>query len=285
MRGVGIAGGSSNSGRPVIADKPARHIVDAGREQPDGIERPRIAFHADRRQQPVGRLDRGHAAERGRPDHRAAGLRSQRQRDHAGPHRRRRARRRSAGRMAVIVRIERRRRIDGGERRGRGLADDGRARLLQHHHDGRIAARPKAPVDRRAHLGREIRGIDDVLDADRNAAQRPGALRARACVMADEGADGLFLRIDRFQRLRDRGVGGKIAGIDAALEFGERDHEGVPVMSAQVTERLGIGASVTPITIKQVDRNLRLGKAAAACMTGRNSRPTSPRPSGSTGCG
>ena len=32
------------------------------------------------------------------------------------------------------------------------------------------------------------------------------------------------LRADRFQRLRDRGVGGKVAGIDAALEFGERDH-------------------------------------------------------------
>ena len=32
---------------------------------------------------------------------------------------------------------------------------------------------------------------------------------------------------DRFERLRDRGIGGKIAGIDAALKFGERDHEGV----------------------------------------------------------
>ena len=45
----------------------------------------------------------------------------------------------------------------------------------------------------------------------------------------------------------------------------------------------GIGASVTPITIKQVDHNLRLGKAAAACTTGHNSRPTSPTPTGSTG--
>ena len=58
--------------------------------------------------------------------------------------------------------------------------------------------------------------------------------------MADEGADGLFMRTGCFERLRDRGVCGKIAGIDAALEVGKRDHEGIPVMSAQVTERLGM---------------------------------------------
>ena len=104
------------------------------------------------------------------------------------------------------------------------------------------------------------------------------ALCARAlAIVADEGADGLFMRTGCFERLRDRGVCGKIAGIDAALEVGKRDHEGIPVLSAQVTERLGIGASVTPITIKQVDHNLRLGNAAAACTTGRSShRPTSP---------
>ena len=56
------------------------------------------------------------------------------------------------------------------------------------------------------------------------------AFCARAIsVVADEGADGLFVRVDCFERLRDRGVGGKIAGIDAALEVGERDHERLPV--------------------------------------------------------
>ena len=43
----------SNSGRPVIAESPQRQIVHAGREQPDRIERPRITFHADRRQQAI----------------------------------------------------------------------------------------------------------------------------------------------------------------------------------------------------------------------------------------
>jgi hypothetical protein len=44
-----------------------------------------------------------------------------------------------------------------------------------------------------------------------------------------------------FERLRDRGVCGKIAGIDAALEVGKRDHEGIPVLSPHVTKRLCIG--------------------------------------------
>ena len=185
--------------------KPLREVLDAGREQSDRVERPRIAFYADRRQQPVGRLDRSHAAERGRPDHRAAGLRPQRQRNHPGADRRRRARRRSARRMAVIVRIERRGRIVRRECRRRGLADDGRARRLQRHHDRRIGAGPPAPVDRRAHFGRKIRRIDDVLDADGDAAQRP--VRARAVlVVADKGADGLSCA-DRLQRLGDRGLG------------------------------------------------------------------------------
>jgi hypothetical protein len=39
--------------------------------------------------------------------------------------------------------------------------------------------------------------------------------------MADEGADGLVLRADRFQRLCDGSLRREIAGIDAALEFGE----------------------------------------------------------------
>ena len=48
------------------------------------------------------------------------------------------------------------------------------------------------------------------------------------------------MRTGCFERLRDRGVCGKIAGIDAALKFGERDHEGIPVMRTQVTEGLGM---------------------------------------------
>jgi hypothetical protein len=87
-----------------------------------------------------------------------------------------------------------------------------------------VGARSKSPVDRRAHFGRKIRGVDDILDADRDAAQRPGVLRTGFLVPADEGADGFFVRTDRVERQRDGGIGGEIAGIDAALKFGEGEH-------------------------------------------------------------
>ena len=110
--------------------------------------------------------------------------------------------------MIVVARIERRGRIVRRERRRRGLAGDGRPGLLQQHHDRRVRARPKPPVDLRAHFGRKIRGVDDVLDADRDAAQRPGVLRAGVFGAADEGADGFFVRVGGLDRLRDRGIGG-----------------------------------------------------------------------------
>ena len=104
--------------------------------------------------------------------------------------------------------------------------------------------------------------------------------------MADEGADGLFMRTDRFTRLRDGGVSGEIAGIDAALEVGERDHE-----STSCDDEAGYGeprhrASVTPSTIKQVDHNLRLGKGCIR-MHDRTIQHdlTFPTPNGSTACG
>ena len=68
----------------------------------------------------------------------------------------------------------------------------------------------------------------------------PALARVHMIGTADESADGLVLCGDRFQRLRDRSVCGKVAGIDAALEVGERDHEGIPVMRTQVTEGLGM---------------------------------------------
>ena len=66
--------------------------------------------------------------------------------------------------------------------------------------------------------------------------------------MADEGADGLFMRTDCFTRLRDGGVSGKIAGIDAALEVGERDHESTSCDDEAGYGEPRHGASVTPVS-------------------------------------
>jgi len=73
-------------------------------------------------------------------------------------------------------------------------------------------------------LCRKIRRVDDVLDPDGDAAQRTCARRADGLVATDKGTDGLVMRADRLQRLRDRGISRKIAGIDTALKFGERHH-------------------------------------------------------------
>src|ERR1700716_2134708 len=126
--------------------------------------------------------------------------------------------------MIWVARIERRRRIEGCESRRRGLADDGRSRLPQHRDDRRIRAWLPALVDRRAHFSRKVCCIDDVLDGHGYAAQGPGACRADGFGTADEGADGFVMSADRFKRLGDRSSGRKLAGIDAALKFGERDH-------------------------------------------------------------
>ena len=145
MRGAGIDAGSSNSGRPVIAERPHARSSTPAANSPTVSSVHEKHLTPTGRQQPIARLDRRRAAERGRPDHRAAGLRAQRQRDHAGADRRGRARRRSARRVAVIVRIERGGRIIGGKGRGRGLADDGRTRPLEH---GTRPAHPRADDSR-----------------------------------------------------------------------------------------------------------------------------------------
>ncbi len=126
--------------------------------------------------------------------------------------------------MRGVARIERRRRIARRERRRRGLAEDGRARLFQHRHYGRIGARPPSPVDRRAHFRRKIGGVDDVLDADGDAAQRTCARRTGVLRTADERADGLVMLVGRLTGPGNRVIGRKIAVVDTALEFGERHH-------------------------------------------------------------
>ena len=57
------------------------------------------------------------------------------------------------------------------------LAEDHRAGRPQDRHRRRIRRRPVARVDRRAHLRRHVGGIENVLDADRHAVERPHGLR------------------------------------------------------------------------------------------------------------
>src|SRR5262249_43954864 len=66
---------------------------------------------------------------------------------------------------------------------GHGLADDDRAGGAQLRNDRGVVAWPAAGTNRRAELGRIIRGVDDVLDRDRNTVQRPDRAAFRAALV------------------------------------------------------------------------------------------------------
>jgi hypothetical protein len=121
--------------------------------------------------------------------------------------------------MGVVMRIEGRGRVIGCKRGRGGLADNGRARQLQHHHHRRIGSRPKAPIDGRTHFGRKVAGFDDVLDADRDAAQRAGRLRGRSSGKAGKSTDCLLMRCDRLAGQRQRFIWRKLALVDTKSKF------------------------------------------------------------------
>ena len=121
-------------------------------------------------------LDAEHAAKCGWTDHRAIGLRSDRQRHHACRHSRSRTRRRAAGRPLQVAWIACLAWMEIGKFRRHRLADDDRSRLAQLADSGAVGIWPAPRKNRRTAFGRIVRGVEDVLDSDRNAVQRPGAL-------------------------------------------------------------------------------------------------------------
>ena len=101
-----------------------------------------------------------------------------------------------------------------------------------------------------------------------------------------------------------RGIGGKIAGIDAALEFGERDHGhrflwrayrfyGPDVdRTSGCVPRVFVMAGLVPAMLASGMRthsNRLIAISGWAklirCTTEHPTQATSPTPSGSTGCG
>ena len=207
-------GGGERPGVGVGRILPRDHFEDEcevgnrTREGADMIELARQRQHAGARDEPMARLDREYAAEGGGPDDRSVGLGAERERHHAGGHRRRRSRRGAAGRARVVMRVARRAGMVIGELGGHRLADDDGAGRAQLGHHGGVVARPAATADRRAELGRIIRRVDDVLDRDRNAVQRSERVALRAAlverarlrerVLAVEMDERFDLAINRF---------------------------------------------------------------------------------------
>ncbi len=156
-----------------------RHVLEGAREHAHVIERARELEHAVARDQAVGGLEAEDAAVGGGPDHRTAGLAAHRQRHLARRHRRRRAAGGAAGSMRGVHRIARLARRARGELGGHRLAQEHRARRAQPLHHRGVPRGHAAGVQRRAVLGRHVRGVDDVLEAHRHPVERSGG-RARA---------------------------------------------------------------------------------------------------------
>ena len=156
-----------------------RHVLDRAAVDADGIERRRLRQHAGARNDAEGRLEAVDAAEGGRADHRALGLRAERQRHHVGSDRRRRAGRRAAGRVLEVARVAGAARNVGGKLRGDGLAEDDGTGGAQRRDAGGVLVGLAALEERRAVLGRHVGRVDDVLDADGYAVQRADALAGR----------------------------------------------------------------------------------------------------------
>ena len=198
-------------------------IGDARTEHAGGVEMPRHVFDADRRDQPVRRLEAGDAAKRGGPDHRTRRLRAEGDRHHAGSDRGGGAGRGAARGVRGIVWIAGHGGNERRELRRHRLADHDAAGPARQRHRGGVGRRPIAGIDRRAVLRRQIGGGENVLKCHRQAAQRQGrqsggvGRTARGVeIERDEGADLLLARGDGIGAELDSIAGFQFAGLDAA---------------------------------------------------------------------
>ena len=107
-----------------------------------------------------------------RTDGGADHLRAERGAGDADGDRGRRTARRAARRARRVPGIARAARLGSGELGGHRLADDDGAGVAQRRDAGRVLFRAPAGKQRRAHFGRHVDGLDDVLDADRHAVDR-----------------------------------------------------------------------------------------------------------------
>ena len=141
-----------------------------------------------------------------------------------------RAARRAARRVPGLMRVAR---LAGREVRALGghrLAHDHRAGGAEHRDHRRIARRRAAGVQDGAVLGRHVRGVDDVLDADRHAVQRAGGTsfapvpvarpRLPERVLGIEELPGLHLLLD-LAHAREAGLD-QLLGADRAVADGAR---------------------------------------------------------------
>ena len=192
-RGVGAG--------PASTPSAAITVADVGGDRAERVERRRKPLHAGQSVAPERGLETHDAAIGGRTGQRGRRLRSERQVDHAASDGRSRPARGSAGRAREIMGIAGCTWAEEGKFGGDGLADRHRASGFQQRHTCRIGERLVAGIDRRAVAGGCVGGVDDVLDAERQAGEWPRSdppPHSRALrITGYEGAD---LPVEAFDR-------------------------------------------------------------------------------------
>src|SRR5581483_1644713 len=213
------------------------------------------------------RLQADEPAACGRHAQRAASVRAERQRRHAGGHRDRSSAGRAAGRKARVERVLRgRERLGPGERPHRELrhlrlADDNAARIAQPPHELVVALDGPVRGRGRALACRQAGDVDVVLDRDRNTGERERRV----------DAGGLCERLLASQRLE--GVEAWLELVDACEAFACREcavHGRILArMRAMVLEQPGLPLELRDLPAPEAGAGqLRLRvRACAVCRT------------------
>ena len=208
--------------RVVAGDDPqqARGVPGASRHRSERVRGPGPRHHAVARHAPIGRLEAGHAAQRGRHAHRAAGVGPERPEDHARRDCAARSARRTAGgplgvpRIAAVSVV-----LVVAGAAGRELdhvegAEIERAGAVQTLRRGRGDAGGPFAKNLRSAGGHASGAIEQVLVRERHPVQRSEVIAS---------GDGLVRTCRGAERLvgvdADEGVGGRLQALDA-LEAG-----------------------------------------------------------------
>ena len=243
---VGIGSRRAGGIARIVAGERLQHqraVLRGPRHRTDMIERERRGCDAGAADQPIGRLDAGDAAQRRGTADRAAGIGADAAEDQPCRDARAGAAAGTGGEVRGVPRIARRRpgqierRPAIGELMRRGLAHQHRAGLGQLHRAGRIGVGDVVAQDLRMARGRNALGIDDVLQTDRNAAQRTGRL---ACHDRRLGRTRIGKRA--FLGEQDEGVQLAVQFADA-FETGARQLDRRQLLRRDQLRRLGDGGN------------------------------------------
>ena len=219
-----------------------RRVGHRAGEDPDGVEARALGQDPGARDRAEARLEADDAAEGGRADHRAGGLGADGERHLAGCDGGRGTGRGAARGVGGVDRVSRRCRLHGGELGRRRLAEDQRARRLQPGDDEGVLPRHAPGVDGRAVLGRDPRGVDDVLDPDRHPVQRPDRTPGPPVRVERPGLGTDELRLEP-RPGPELGLGRLDAGDRRLGEVGRRHRAGGKTVAqadrAEIERRLG----------------------------------------------